>query len=220
MIVVVVFAICWMPINIYHAYRDFDIVDSPTKHKSNIFFVCHWIAMSSVCYNPFIYCWLNDTFRAVARSHIRWCDKSKKNHRSLTVSPPSDDDRRRSNMTNVLFRKGFESRYSWSTKYLNKGRPVRTVTSSSMKSQDSVQSSFNSGSQKSPTTVTTFFPMETHVEHRTCSRGNLYPLSVYRKRKWSSLEFCPKTETTLGRKSRSFEVARLSTGNGISETVL
>lgn len=28
-----------------------------------IFFVVHWIAMSSVCYNPFIYCWHSEAFR-------------------------------------------------------------------------------------------------------------------------------------------------------------
>lgn len=31
-----------------------------------IFLIVHWFAMSSVCYNPFIYCWLNANFRREA----------------------------------------------------------------------------------------------------------------------------------------------------------
>ncbi|CAB1352742.1 unnamed protein product [Coregonus sp. 'balchen'] len=28
-----------------------------------IYFTFHWFAMNSTCYNPFIYCWLNGSFR-------------------------------------------------------------------------------------------------------------------------------------------------------------
>lgn len=31
--------------------------------KIGLFFTVHWFAMSSVCWNPYIYCWLNETFR-------------------------------------------------------------------------------------------------------------------------------------------------------------
>ena len=30
-----------------------------------VFFLCHVLAMSSNCYNPFLYGWLNDAFRLV-----------------------------------------------------------------------------------------------------------------------------------------------------------
>lgn len=60
-IVLAVFAICWLPLNIFHLRLDFstdgDLFDT------NIFFLCHWFAMSSVCYNPFIYFWLNRHYR-------------------------------------------------------------------------------------------------------------------------------------------------------------
>ncbi|XP_067125318.1 G-protein coupled receptor 83-like [Centruroides vittatus] len=64
MIVVLVFALCWFPLNLYHLLIDFDL----GKASATVFFLCHWLAMSSVCYNPFIYCWLNENFRSAAKS--------------------------------------------------------------------------------------------------------------------------------------------------------
>lgn len=37
------------------------------SNRTTIFFMVHWFAMSSVCYNPFIYCWLNENFRRKAK---------------------------------------------------------------------------------------------------------------------------------------------------------
>ncbi|XP_054157471.1 G-protein coupled receptor 83-like [Oppia nitens] len=58
-LVVTAFAICWFPLNVYHLLTDFDIID----YSLTIFFIVHCFAMSSVCYNPFIYCWLNKRFK-------------------------------------------------------------------------------------------------------------------------------------------------------------
>ncbi|GFY41249.1 probable G-protein coupled receptor 83 [Trichonephila inaurata madagascariensis] len=67
-VVVILFALCWLPLNIFNLLREFNL--SQGFHRSvshsTVFFICHWLAMSSVCYNPFIYCWLNDNFRAGA----------------------------------------------------------------------------------------------------------------------------------------------------------
>lgn len=71
-VVFVIFAICWCPLNVYHTYQDFRGLVGHTKHNSLIFLICHWFAMSSVCYNPFLYCWLNDKFRNAAKSYTRW----------------------------------------------------------------------------------------------------------------------------------------------------
>ncbi|XP_054165787.1 G-protein coupled receptor 83-like [Oppia nitens] len=59
--VVIVFAICWLPLNLFHIYSDFskDII----RYDSILFYSCHMLAMSSVCYNPFIYFGLNKHFR-------------------------------------------------------------------------------------------------------------------------------------------------------------
>lgn len=57
--VVATFAICWLPYNILFILEDFFQMNfSLTTHYS-----AHWLAMSSICYNPFIYFWLNHSYR-------------------------------------------------------------------------------------------------------------------------------------------------------------
>ncbi|XP_060569217.1 G-protein coupled receptor 83-like [Ruditapes philippinarum] len=73
MIVVIVFAICWMPLNLYHLLTDVHPDIEAFNYDTTAFFVCHWIALSSTCYNPFIYCWLNEAFRAEIRAVFRCC---------------------------------------------------------------------------------------------------------------------------------------------------
>lgn len=73
MIVVFVFAVCWLPLNLYHFLTDIHPDSKMFHYNSTAFFVCHWIALSSTCYNPFIYCWLNEAFRAEIRAIFRCC---------------------------------------------------------------------------------------------------------------------------------------------------
>lgn len=59
LLVVGVFAVCWFPLNCYVV-----LLSSQAIESSNALYFCfHWLAMSSTCYNPFIYCCLNPTFR-------------------------------------------------------------------------------------------------------------------------------------------------------------
>jgi hypothetical protein len=58
---VVIFAICWLPLNIVHMVAEFH--RSKLKHYKVLFLSTHVIAMSSTVYNPFLYSWLNDNFR-------------------------------------------------------------------------------------------------------------------------------------------------------------
>ncbi|XP_077575288.1 G-protein coupled receptor 83 [Stigmatopora nigra] len=77
LIVVAVFAICWFPLNCYVV-----LLSSEAIHSSNVLYFCfHWLAMSSTCYNPFIYCCLNPTFRQELRLLLRVC----KRRRSVAV---------------------------------------------------------------------------------------------------------------------------------------
>jgi G protein-coupled receptor 83 len=44
--VVIVFSICWLPLNIFHIHSDFS--GDTNVYNTNLFFICHWFAMSSV----------------------------------------------------------------------------------------------------------------------------------------------------------------------------
>nr|AKQ63042.1 orphan G-protein coupled receptor 40 [Platynereis dumerilii] len=70
-IVVVIFCICWLPLNLYHLLTDFHPDTARFHHNSSVYLACHWLAMSSVCYNPFIYCWLNHSYRSQIRARFR-----------------------------------------------------------------------------------------------------------------------------------------------------
>ncbi|XP_038617854.1 probable G-protein coupled receptor 83 isoform X2 [Tachyglossus aculeatus] len=70
-LVVVLFAICWLPLNCYVI-----LLSSKTTNTNNAMYLAfHWFAMSSTCYNPFIYCWLNDNFRAELKALLSMCKK-------------------------------------------------------------------------------------------------------------------------------------------------
>lgn len=60
---VLVFGLSWLPLNVVNVLNDFYINTSEWKIYNVLFFLAHSIAMSSTCYNPFLYAWLNDNFR-------------------------------------------------------------------------------------------------------------------------------------------------------------
>lgn len=69
LVVVGVFAVCWFPLNCYVV-----LLSSQAIQSSNALYFCfHWLAMSSTCYNPFIYCCLNPTFRQELRLLFNRC---------------------------------------------------------------------------------------------------------------------------------------------------
>ncbi|KAK3534716.1 hypothetical protein QTP86_023779 [Hemibagrus guttatus] len=72
-LVVLVFAVCWFPLNCYVV-----LLSSHAIHSNNaVYFSFHWLAMSSTCYNPFIYCWLNQSFRAELTYLLSMCRKGR-----------------------------------------------------------------------------------------------------------------------------------------------
>lgn len=76
LVVISLFALCWLPLNVYHLVSDVGASESATRHNSTAFLICHWLAMSSVCYNPFVYCWLNANFRDAVQTCGRICMRS------------------------------------------------------------------------------------------------------------------------------------------------
>ncbi|XP_032621811.1 G-protein coupled receptor 83-like [Chelonoidis abingdonii] len=86
MVVVVVFAVCWFPLNCYLV-----LISSRAIHSNNaLYFAFHWFAMSSTCYNPFIYCWLNESFRSELKSLLCVCQRKNaaQSHALQSLSPP------------------------------------------------------------------------------------------------------------------------------------
>ena len=67
---VVVFAFCWMPLQLFNLLIDFapHLLDYIISHEDEqlyygIFYSCHWVAMANSFTNPIIYGLLNDNFR-------------------------------------------------------------------------------------------------------------------------------------------------------------
>lgn len=74
LLVVGVFTVCWFPLNCYVV-----LLSSQAIHSSNALYFCfHWLAMSSTCYNPFIYCCLNPTFRQELRLLFDMCQRKRR----------------------------------------------------------------------------------------------------------------------------------------------
>ncbi|GFU37114.1 RYamide receptor [Nephila pilipes] len=61
--VVSVFTLCWLPLNALIVAGDEHDVIWQFSHIHYVWFVCHWLAMSSTAYNPIIYCWMNSKYR-------------------------------------------------------------------------------------------------------------------------------------------------------------
>ncbi|VDI07919.1 neuropeptide Y receptor [Mytilus galloprovincialis] len=62
-IVVLVYGMCWLPIHIVTLVGDYDPRLYEQEYTKLIWNTSFWLAMSHACYNPFVYVWMNKTFR-------------------------------------------------------------------------------------------------------------------------------------------------------------
>ncbi|NP_001161604.1 neuropeptide receptor-like protein 3 [Saccoglossus kowalevskii] len=60
---VIVFAFCWLPLQLYDFLKFVTPDILSYKHINIIWFCCNWLAMSNAACNPFIYGLLNDNFK-------------------------------------------------------------------------------------------------------------------------------------------------------------
>ncbi|XP_024085698.1 prolactin-releasing peptide receptor-like [Cimex lectularius] len=60
---VTIFGVSWLPLNLINLLNDIHIPTGLWQYYNLCFFLGHAIAMSSTCYNPILYAWLNDNFR-------------------------------------------------------------------------------------------------------------------------------------------------------------
>ena len=72
--IVAVFAISWLPLNIYNIVADFNqsFISSIDPHRL-LFPVCHLFILCSACINPVLYGWLNDNFHREFLAIFRCC---------------------------------------------------------------------------------------------------------------------------------------------------
>ncbi|XP_041128113.1 neuropeptide Y receptor type 5-like [Polyodon spathula] len=70
-IVILAFAISWMPLHIFHLVTDFgaDLISS--KHFKLVYCICHLLGMLSCCLNPILYGFLNNGIKADLISLIK-----------------------------------------------------------------------------------------------------------------------------------------------------
>ncbi|XP_049421549.1 substance-K receptor isoform X1 [Epinephelus fuscoguttatus] len=72
-VVVVTFALCWLPYHIYFILGSFNRDIYKKQYIQQVYLAIFWLAMSSTMYNPIIYCCLNQRFRAGFRHAFSWC---------------------------------------------------------------------------------------------------------------------------------------------------
>uniref|UniRef100_A0A3B3TRW0 Neuromedin-K receptor n=1 Tax=Poecilia latipinna TaxID=48699 RepID=A0A3B3TRW0_9TELE len=72
-IVVVTFALCWLPYHLYFIVTGLDKRLMKWKYIQQVYLSVLWLAMSSTMYNPVIYCCLNSRFRTGFKRAFRWC---------------------------------------------------------------------------------------------------------------------------------------------------
>ncbi|XP_042325092.1 neuromedin-K receptor [Sceloporus undulatus] len=72
-VVVVTFAVCWLPYHIYFIVTGIYENLNRWKYIQQIYLATFWLAMSSTMYNPIIYCCLNKRFRAGFKRAFQWC---------------------------------------------------------------------------------------------------------------------------------------------------
>ena len=66
-VVVVLFAICWLPLHVFILLLDFQpqllIIPGAERIFVVVYYCVHWLAMSNSFMNPIIYGFLNDSFK-------------------------------------------------------------------------------------------------------------------------------------------------------------
>ena len=58
-VIVVLFAICWLP---YHTYFVYSYIDGKLvtyKYVQHLYLAFYWLAMSNAMINPLVYYWMN-----------------------------------------------------------------------------------------------------------------------------------------------------------------
>ncbi|ENN72174.1 hypothetical protein D910_08482 [Dendroctonus ponderosae] len=72
MVVVIIFAVCWLPYQLYFIIIAYYPKITRSKYIQETFLAIYWLAMSNSMYNPIIYCWMNARFRRGFKQFFSW----------------------------------------------------------------------------------------------------------------------------------------------------
>ncbi|XP_043596711.1 RYamide receptor-like isoform X2 [Bombus pyrosoma] len=155
-IVVALFAICWLPLQTYNTFQYFYSEINNYKYIHYIWFFFDWLAMSNSCYNPFIYGIYNEKFRREFQQRCPF--KSRK----WSTNPPidtTDTDKTQSTRTSI--------RYEW-RRTISNTYPTVSSFHKAMSARDSTQS-FIDDHQKNVRNkkgINYYFRGENHCSHK------------------------------------------------------
>ncbi|XP_048194874.1 substance-K receptor [Perognathus longimembris pacificus] len=108
-LVVVTFAVCWLPYHLYFILGSFQEDIYYHKFIQQVYLALFWLAMSSTMYNPIIYCCLNHRFRSGFRLAFRccpWVTPTQEDKMELTHTPSLSIRVNRCHTKDTLFMTG------------------------------------------------------------------------------------------------------------------
>ncbi|KAM4837304.1 neuropeptide Y receptor type 5 [Thomomys bottae] len=70
-VLILVFAVSWMPLHLFHVVTDFNDNLISNRHFKLVYCVCHLLGMTSCCLNPVLYGFLNNGIKADLRALLR-----------------------------------------------------------------------------------------------------------------------------------------------------
>jgi len=73
-LMVIIYALCWLPLHCVTVVGDLKPSIWNLEHIQLVWIACHWLAVSSCCWNPIVYYWTNDTLRDGFKHALgTWC---------------------------------------------------------------------------------------------------------------------------------------------------
>ncbi|XP_077097986.1 neuromedin-K receptor [Siphateles boraxobius] len=143
LIVVVTFAICWLPYHVYFIVTSFNRKLKRMQWIQQVYLSVLWLSVSCSMYNPIIYCCLNSRFRAGFKRVFRWCP----------FIHESDSDRLELQMTR--FQPTRQSSLYTVTRVESdaNANPARRKSSSTSQSRASSRPSLNGGLHGNPSSA-------------------------------------------------------------------
>ena len=87
-IVVVVFAVCWLPVHVYQMNDGVSIVSGDTANWPHyvIIYICYWFSQANSAINPLLYIALNEKMKAAFKNMIRRCHEELAGRKQLTLT--------------------------------------------------------------------------------------------------------------------------------------